>query len=159
MKTTQTKILKKSPVSLRRAKTRFKFDKERDDHAIRFDTMKVFAPSNILYGVDNIGVFGSPVVVLRGYAMVKDEFGNNSVVASADQHIVGRCVELSPDEVARMDDVAEQVGDYHRFLADVVMPQTGYEVKAWVYQARSHATPVEIQTSAVHSDTLAPAGS
>lgn len=142
-------ILMSTTLSIRRAASRFRFDHNRDDQALRLDTVRVFTTSSPLLDGGDCGVYGAPIAVLTGYAHVEVEGGLNSVrrVDGLGGYIVGRVVELTTAELARLDDVAEVAGDYHRFLAQVRGPRTGYEFWAWVYQLRADAGPVELAAS------------
>lgn len=140
-------IIKAPKPTLRRAASRFRLNKNRDDHNPGFDSVRVFCPSP-LAGGSHVGVFGAPVVVLNGYRLepVNDL---NSVVADPNAYIVGRMVDFHPDELARLDQVAEAAPHLmHRFLAEVHGPQTGAVFSAWVYQADCHAGEIERKTSA-----------
>lgn len=144
---------KKLP-GLRRAKTRFRFDKKRDDHAMPFDTAYVFATRSPILDGGDCGVFGCPVGVLVGYSRTVDSEGVQSVVPSSE-FVSGRCIEVTQDELARLDAVAELTSDSHRFLAEIKLPQAGHTIQAWVYQALSDATPAELATSATNQPTQA----
>lgn len=146
--------------SFRRKAAQFRLAKDRDDHAFNVDMVRVFvhtALSNPLLRHHDVGIYAAPCVVLQGYAIARTDSHLLSVQADPTQHTVGRMVELHPTELARLDDVAEHAGDYHRFLAEVVGPSTGMKFSVWVYQHRSHATRVELATSA--SELPAPASS
>lgn len=135
--------------TFRRQASKFRFNRDRDDHAMRVDMVKVFCPSPLLNGTDgNVGIYGAPCVVLQGYEVVTSSDKVCSVVPSSAKHVVGRMVELHPEEVARLDQVAEHAGAYHRFLAEVVGPTSGTRFSVWVYQRLDHATSVELATSA-----------
>jgi len=134
--------------TFRRAASKFRLNPDRDDHNPGFDTVRVFIPSPLLHGGD-IGVSGAACVMLMGYAIsLIGAEKLTSVRSAADARIVGRMVDLHPDELARLDQVAEHAGEWHRFLAEVVGPQTGSVFSVWVFQALSDATAVELKTSA-----------
>lgn len=134
---------------LRQVAPKFRFRKDRDDLALNFNTVRVFAPSPLLQSDASVGIYGSPVVVLQGYERVRDTNGIQSVKAKADAFVVGRMVELHTDELARLDQVAEAAGDYHRFLTEVVGTQAGHKFSVWVYQNRGDASELDLKTSAV----------
>lgn len=135
--------------SLRRAASKFRLNANRDDLRPGFDIVRVFVPSPLLHGGD-VGISGAPCVVLMGYAVVPvgtDKL--TSVQLTENSRVVGRMVDLHPDELARLDQVAEHSGhSTHRFLAEVIGPATGTRFSVWVYQAHEHATAVENKTSA-----------
>lgn len=142
----------KALARLRQKGPKFRLNKNRDDLNPGFDTVRVFFRSRLLHAGDS-GVYGCPVVVLMGYKAVQtsDAGGTtklHSVKADPDSYIVGRMAELHPDELARLDQVAEAGGDFHRFLAEVKGPGTGAVFSAWVYQHRSDAGELEQKTSA-----------
>lgn len=144
-------------MSPRRAQSHFQLDRSRDDHVPAGKTVRVFTTSSPLLDGADCGVYGSPVVVLRGYETVKGSNALNSVrqLDGIGGFIVGRAVELSADELARMDAYAERVGDYHRFLAMARGPKTGADFEVWVYQLRSDASPVELMASATAENRIA----
>lgn len=149
---------KKKPSTLRRASAKFRLNKDRNDLNPGFDTVKVFVPSPLMHGGD-IGISGASPVILLGYAVVQvGDLKLTSVQAQADSKVVGRMVELHPDELARLDQVAEHTGQlWHRFLAEVIGPQTGARFSVWVFQAHDHATEVELKTSAASLPSTVPA--
>lgn len=133
--------------SLRRAKAAFRFDKGRDDHDLRGETARVFTTqSPLLREKDDVGVYGAPVAALVGYTL-DTEGGTHSVIPGSG-YILGRVVEVTLAELARLDQVAERGGAYHRFLATVKGPPTGHEFSVWVFQKIEHAGSVELSTSA-----------
>lgn len=133
-----------------RAKSRFRFDQDRDDHTDRVKTCRVLTTSSLLMHGGDCGVFGSPLVVLTGYGLVEGTNKLNSVrrVDGLRGFISGRAVELTMEELARLDQFAELTGEYHRFLAKAKGPQGGTEFDVWVYQLLSDAGPVELAASA-----------
>jgi gamma-glutamylcyclotransferase (GGCT)/AIG2-like uncharacterized protein YtfP len=133
---------------LRQVGPKFRLNRHRDDLSPPlFHTAFIFCPSRILHSGET-GVFGSPVVVLQGYEVLSDTDKLKSVKAKDDSFVVGRMVELHTDELARLDQVAEAAGDYHRFLTEVVGPQAGTKFSVWVYQKREHASELDLKTSA-----------
>ncbi len=140
-----------STIHPRRAARRFRFDKNRDDLAHPGTTTAfVFTTSSPLLDSANCGVYGAPVVSLIGYGRVEGAVGLNSVrrVDGLGGYMVGRAVELTLDELARLDEVAELSGNYHRFLTKAKGPATGMEFDVWVYQLLDDAGPEELATSA-----------
>jgi hypothetical protein len=138
-------------ISPRRAKSRFRFDKNRDDLLSRVQTVRVFTTSSPLLDSADPGVFGCPVVSLSGYVKVEGANKLNSVrrMDGAGGFIVGRAVEVSRDELARLDAFAELTGNYHRFLTRARGPQTGMDFDVWVYQLLEDAGPAELALSAL----------
>lgn len=142
--------------SFRRVASKFRLNKDRDDHNPGFDTVRVFIPSPLLHGGD-IGVSAAPCVMLMGYEIsLIGEKSLTSVRPAADARIVGRMVDLHPDELARLDQVAEHAGEWHRFLAEAIGPATGTVFSVWVFQALTDATAVELKTSAAELPRPAP---
>jgi hypothetical protein len=135
----------------RRAAAAFRFDTGRDDLAPAAETVRVFTTSSPLLDGCNCGVYGAPVVVLTGWAKVEGANGLNSVKAvdGLAGYTVGRAVELTLPELARLDRVAELAGNYHRFLTTVRSPMNGWEVEAWVYQLLEDSSEIEMATSAI----------
>lgn len=134
----------------RRAAAKFRLNKNRDDFNPGFDLVRIFIPSPLLHGGD-IGVSAAPAVVLLGYEVVRVGEASLTSVQLAqpgtNAKIVGRMVDLHPDELARLDQVAEHLGRWHRFLAEVKGPLTGHDFSVWVFQHLDHATAVELKTS------------
>lgn len=142
-----------APQSLRRSKRYFRFDKNRDDHNLKGETAYVFTTQSPMLDGGDIGVYGAPCGVLMGYAPSQDGNGARSVVLRENSRVMGRLVEVTMEELAHLDTVAEHSGsDLHRFKADVILPQAGVTVQAWVFQRLSDATEVEFNTSAAAKD-------
>lgn len=157
-------VAKPAPLSLRRAKSAFRFDSNRDDLMPKTAlTAWVFTTvSPVTQQGFDVGVYGSPVAVLTGYQATCDLHSKNRSVRAAEgpaAFVLGRLVEVTMEELARLDQVAERAGDYHRFLAEVTTASNGYKFSAWVFQERSDAGSVELFTSASSErpELLAPA--
>lgn len=132
---------------VRQATRSFRFNDDRDDLYPGFDTVKVFCPSPLTNSEADVGIFGAPVVVLKDYKR-SDREDLTSVTSCEGECVVGRMVELHPDELARLDQVAERAGYWHRFLTEVVGPRAGSRFSVWVFQHLRDSTHVEMKTSA-----------
>ena len=145
--------MKSNIISPRIAKSRFKFDANRDDLSTpSAPTVRVFTTSSPLLHGGDCGVYGAPIVTLTGYVKVEGASSKLNSVQRLDGlggYIVGRAVELTVDELARLDQFAEATGDYHRFRAVARGPRSGQDFTVWVYQLLEDAGPVELQDSAV----------
>lgn len=153
-----SKTSTKKAISLRRAKRAFHFDANRDDHCLSGQTARVFTTASpLLREKDDVGVYGAPVAALVGYRLLIDSEGLHSVVPADGPQgfILGRVVEVTMTELARLDQAAELAGDYHRFLATVKGPSTGHTFEVWVYQHREHAGIVELNASATSEQRIA----
>jgi gamma-glutamylcyclotransferase (GGCT)/AIG2-like uncharacterized protein YtfP len=123
----------------------FRFDESRNASQ---KTCYVFAHG---YKGDS-GVFGAPAAALLGFE--KTQACPSSVAEKDSALVVGRLLELSEEELARLDAVAERQGDYHRFRTTIIIPLAGFEVEAWCYQLRSDSTPLTELTSADCEESL-----
>lgn len=76
----------------------------------------------------------------KGYASLKESEGD---------HVVGRVLAVTDEQLARMDTWAERSGDYHRFLADIIILPSGDIFNGvWVFQMTQDRTPWTSRTSA-----------
>lgn len=123
----------------------FRFDDERNGST---KTHYVFSHGH----TGDSGIFAAPAAALLGF--VRSNKKPASVREDSNGSVVGRLLELTEAELARLDMVAERQGDYHRFKALVNIPLGGFEVEAWVYQLRSDETPLTALTSSVCDEII-----
>lgn len=134
----------------------FRFDKKRDltFGAPRVETAYVFA-HGFIFG--DVGIYGAPVAVLPGYEQVSNPDQSRRtaapvsirLAAKSGAFVTGRLIELTVDELARLDSLIERCQeDYHRFQAEVILPSNGHKTLAWVFQKVSDARLPEQVTSA-----------
>lgn len=146
----------KAPKALRPVFQLFRFDKKRDltFGAPKVETAYVFA-HGFIFG--DVGIYGAPVAVLPGYEQVSNPDQSRRTATPVSirlaqkpgAFVTGRLIELTVDELARLDSLVERCpADYHRFQAEVTLPSNGHKTLAWVFQRLDHARLPEQVTSA-----------
>lgn len=109
-----------------------------------------FGPTETVFAYASLADCGV-LIENRQLATLLDFESSNETPASCHRRdramLMGRLIEVTPLELARLDSFAEHLGDYHRFQTHTLSVRTGKEQKAWVFQLCKDAGPEEQHAS------------